>query len=104
MIVKMQKSAGYFVLLLFVVLGIIGCSDTEEENTGEITALTTNYEQNPIGIDHVPLFGWRMESDVEGQRQTAYRIIVAESQEDLEEHKYVWDSGRTESDISVAVP
>lgn len=69
-----------------------------------ITGLTVNYEENPIGIETQPLFGWRMESDEKNQLQTAYRIVVAESPEHLEKKDYVWDSGKTESDRSVAIP
>ena len=59
--------------------------------------------QNPIGIEQNPLFGWRMQAKG-GQQQTAYRIVVAASQEKLAQEEYLWDSGRTESGSSVAVP
>ena len=42
---------------------------------------------------------------VKGQRQTAYRIVVASSEEGLRKGHYdLWDSGRVPSDISVLVP
>jgi len=87
-------------------LCLAGCSDTDfvQENTCRIAKLTVNYEENPIGIDQVPLFGWRMESDRKDQSQTAYRIVVAESKEQLESQEYVWDTGKIESALSVAIP
>lgn len=75
MVWRIQTPVLYFVILMVVVLNIVGCSDRDsaigqfrnQENTSVITELTVNYEKDPIGIDHTPLFGWRMESDVEGQ-------------------------------------
>ncbi len=88
-----------------------GCSGQEpfsektagDEEACKITDLTVNYMQNPIGIEQNPLFGWRMQAKG-GQQQTAYRIVVAASQEKLAQEEYLWDSGRTESGSSVAVP
>lgn len=56
--------------------------------------------ENPVGIEGTPYFSWRMESDVRGQAQTAYRIILAKdsSMTDL-----VWDSEKTESSLSVGI-
>lgn len=56
----------------------------DEEKVTEITNLTVNYEQNPIGIEQIPQFGWRMKSNEDGQLQTAYRIVVAETAVQLE--------------------
>ena len=43
-----------------------------------ITDLTVNYRENPLSIDTVPRFGWKMQSEIIGQRQTAYEISVFE--------------------------
>ena len=90
-----------------VILGMIsgGCgsrSDGDSAASGSLTCLTVNYRENPIGIEDVPVFGWRMQEGT--GRQTAYRILVAESPEQLAQQEYVWDSGRTASGISAAVP
>ena len=108
---RIQKIIFCFVILLTVVWSA-GCHDTKvavwnKEDAGkvtEITNLTVNYQQNPIGIENTPQFGWRMESDVEGQLQTAYRIVVAKTAKQLEAQEYVWDSGKRTSGISVAIP
>lgn len=91
------------IVWITAVLFLCGCS-RQSEDTVRITDLTVNYEANPIGIESTPLFGWRMESGAAGGEQTAYRIVVAESVEQLKKQDYVWDSGRVESGISVAVP
>jgi hypothetical protein len=52
-----------------------------------------------------PCLGWVVNSDRPNTLQTAYRILVASSEELLAaDEADLWDSGRTESDNSVAVP
>jgi len=52
-----------------------------------------------------PRLSWVNESlaDERGQRQTAYRIVVAEDQESLRQGRYVWDSGKCKSPESAYV-
>lgn len=69
-----------------------------------IETLTTDYEQNPIGIDtSEPGLGWILRAG-EGDRnchQTAYRIIVSGNRELLDQRTgEVWDTGRVESSLS----
>lgn len=95
------------VWIAVVVMGVIsgGCGSREVSGaatSGSLTNLTVNYEENPIGIEDTPVFGWRMQEAA--GNQTAYQIFVAESPEQLEQQEYVWDSGRIESGISVAAP
>ncbi len=107
-----QRTYLFLVQILFLVLIVTGCNDKSltggqpavQESTNDITKLTVNFEKNPIGIECNPQFGWCSESDVQGYMQTAYRIVVAASAEQLDEQEYVWDSGRVESGISAAVP
>ena len=50
---------------------------------------------NPLGIDQAnPRLSWMLESKDQGARQTAYQIEVAG----------MWDSGKVESDRSIAIP
>lgn len=71
-----------------------------------ITKLTTEYRHNPLGIDIArPRFSWRIETERQGARQTAYRVTAASQPQLLEEGRsYLWDSGRVDSDQSVHVP
>ena len=64
---------------------------------------------NPSTVDVLqPRLSWVNEPKnerVRGQRQTAYRIVVASSEEQLRRGDYdLWDSGRVSSDASVLVP
>jgi alpha-L-rhamnosidase len=67
--------------------------------------LRCEYRADPLGIDErAPRLSWALESEGRGQVQSAYRVLVARSEEDLEsEENLHWDSGRVESDRSVCV-
>src|ERR687890_2708745 len=67
--------------------------------------LKCEYRLNPLGIDErIPRLSWALESEGRGQVQSAYRVLVARSEEELEaEESLLWDSGRVESGRSVGV-
>jgi alpha-L-rhamnosidase len=70
-----------------------------------VSNLTCEYRVNPLGIDVLqPRLSWQLESDQRGTRQTAYRILVAVSQDALSDNSLVWDSGKVLSDQSIHVP
>ncbi len=63
----------------------------------EIKDLTTEYKTSPVGIDELkPRFSWKLQSDQNNTRQTAYQIKVSAGET-------VWDSGRVESEDSILV-
>ncbi len=68
--------------------------------------LRCEYEVNPLGIDvSRPGLSWRLESDAHGEKQTAYRILVASSAERLEQDLGdLWDSGKVNSDRTFHIP
>ena len=75
------------------------------------TNLRCEYRENPLGIDVVkPRLSWQVEdrgqrSEDRGQKQTAYQILVASSEELLaKDQGDLWDSGKVASDRSVAIP
>src|SRR5262249_39963520 len=67
------------------------------------TALRAAYLANPLGIDDThPSLSWQLDSQTDGARQTAYRILVASAPSRLTPgHADVWDSGRVASSTSV---
>lgn len=65
-----------------------------------ITNLRANDVIAPMGIDAPPSFSWEMQSSINGQKQTAYEIIVSKAQ-DLSNP--VWSSGKVQSGISNAI-
>lgn len=80
-------------------------SNAENASTAKIENLKTDNLSNPVGIDsEAPLFSWNLADTLtRGQKQTAYRITVAESEEKLKNGEYVWDSGEVASDETANV-
>lgn len=60
---------------------------------------------DPIGLgEREPRLAWIVASDRRGERQTAYRILVASTPEALAaERGDLWDSGRVESSATLAI-
>lgn len=71
----------------------------------QIINLRCEYLTNPIGIDITqPRLSWQIISENMNAKQTAYRILVAQSLDALQtESNLVWDSGRIDSDESVNI-
>ena len=67
--------------------------------------LTCEYATNPLGVDTPrPRFGWLLKSDKRSQLQSAYRVLVATSEKQLQANVGdKWDSGKVNSDRSVNV-
>jgi alpha-L-rhamnosidase len=83
---------------------------SENKNYIRLVDLRTNGLNTPLGIDsQTPLFSWRMDSNVIGQAQTAYQIIVSKISDpelsvQTQENSVVWDSGKQFSIISSEIP
>ena len=72
-----------------------------DQQDTKIVELKTNDLVNPVGIDTTnPIFSWKMESAVTGQKQTAYQITVAK---DKNLTDVVWDSNKQETNKSVGI-
>jgi len=75
-------------------------------STLEPTDLRCEFRANPVGIDvDHPRLSWKFKaSDARGQGQSAYRILVASSDELLKKDQGdLWDSGKINSDQSIAI-
>jgi len=68
--------------------------------------LRCEYAVNPLGVDAAaPRLFWSFEKAERGQRQTAYEIIAATSQKNLEANNGdLWDSGKVSSDETIQIP
>lgn len=66
------------------------------------TYLRCEFLVNPLGIDNArPRLSWILESDARNQKQTAYRILVASSEELLaRDLGDLWDTGKILSEIT----
>jgi alpha-L-rhamnosidase len=67
--------------------------------------LLVNGVSNPLAIDRdATRFTWMSTDTVRGERQTAYRILVASSSKNLADGRGdYWDSGKVDSDKSASV-
>lgn len=63
----------------------------------KITELTCNHMTNPIGIDDVPYFSYKLTSDKVEKKLVAYEITVTDGE------NVVWNSGRVPADNQVLI-
>ena len=68
--------------------------------------LRTEYLTNPLGLDvESPRFSWVLKSAQRNQRQSAYQVLAAGTEQALKDGTGdKWDSGKVVSDVSVNVP
>lgn len=81
---------------------VTGCFTTA--NSGlKFDRLLVEYAENPINIDMFhPRFSWIISSQGRNGKQTAYRIFVSSTHENLKSDRPdLWDSGRIESDETI---
>lgn len=64
--------------------------------------LRTEHRAEPVGVDRTePRLSWTLEADERDERQTAYRILVATTEDFLYDNVGdLWDSGRVETSDS----
>ena len=80
--------------LAFIMASGMAFADTS------IKDFRVQHSDKPLAVeDKHPLFSWKMDSDVRGQRQTAYQISVIREVDGSE----IWNTGRVESDKSVDI-
>jgi len=90
----------YF-LIAVVSCFVLGQAAARENVSGmKITRLRCEYLVNPLGIDErAPRLSWELVSARRGEKQTAYRILVASSRKKLNaDEGDLWDSGKVMSD------
>ena len=75
-------------------------------NDAELNNLRCEYHNNPLGIDITsPRLSWITQSEKRGWKQSAYQILVASSQENLDQDRGdLWDSGKTQAGQSIQIP
>ncbi|MDR1524491.1 MAG: family 78 glycoside hydrolase catalytic domain, partial [Tannerella sp.] len=92
---------------LYVHIGTLACMlACTVAYAAESYGLTCEYLTNPLGIDIAqPVLGWKLASGERNQYQTAYELIVALSEKELEQGKnLVWKSGKVVSGQSFNIP
>ncbi len=76
-----------------------------QAQAARLANLRCEYLANPLGLDSPkPRLSWVIESDLRGERQTAYQVDVATNPQLLESGRPdLWDSGKVASDRSIQV-
>ncbi|MBB5351682.1 alpha-L-rhamnosidase [Haloferula luteola] len=94
----------FFLSLCLLVGGLSSIPVSASTLTAE--HLRCEYLDRPIGIDTLhPRLTWWVTSNARAQRQTAYQILAASSQNDLDAgNGDLWDSGKVPSDRTTHVP
>ena len=99
-----------YIAITLVILIFSGCNyTTSDPHTKGISLvkLRSEYLDNPVGIDvKKPRFSWQIQvvDDTRGCKQSAYQILVASSQENLDNNiGNLWDSKKVSSNKSVLI-
>lgn len=71
----------------------------------QIYNMRVQHLERPIGLHTVkPHLSWRLRSSEVNEKQTAYHIVVASTEENLDKGYYdLWDSGKVISSVSVGI-
>jgi alpha-L-rhamnosidase len=101
------ETIGVSLTLCFAITSLASVTAHCAEQKAELATseLTCEYATNPLGVDTPrPRFGWLLESDERAQLQSAYRVLVATSEKQLQANVGdKWDSGKVNSDRSVNI-
>ena len=100
--------AAILVCTLFAITSCSGPNANMHSSGAELLRpadLRCEYLVNPLGIDVVkPRLSWMCKSSQRGQKQTAYRLLVASSSDKLDKNVGdLWDAGKVKSDQSIHV-
>jgi alpha-L-rhamnosidase len=86
------------------------CAKADEQAAGKSVTVTVErlrceYQSDPLSIaTPKPRLSWIIQSERRGERQTAYRVLVASTPEILaKDQGDLWDSGKVASDQSIQV-
>ena len=108
-----MKGISRSLLTVALIVAGLGCGKSSQAPASgglRLAGLRCEALDDPLGIDTLrPRLSWVLEATggalaIRGQRQTAYRVLVASAPEFLaEERGDIWDSGRVDSDRSTYV-
>ena len=92
-----NRNIFYYLFMLFL---LASCA-----NESKLQQLQCEYQTNPMGIDVAfPRFSWIINAAERGVSQSAYRIVVSETQREADSKTGgMWDSGTIESSNTVNI-
>jgi len=94
----------HFITGILLLAVFVSCYQKAPSNL-QATHLACEWNKAPLGIETTsPALSWQIVSDECNVRQTAYRVLVADSPEQLSSGEgNCWDSGKIRSDNSLQV-
>jgi len=100
-----------FFLSVLIIAVTAACTRQSAENKLHkiseviVADLKCEHLTNPLGIDrHSPRLSWTLKTNQQGQKQSAYHVLVASSLDKLDKDVGdLWDSGKVESEQSLHV-
>jgi alpha-L-rhamnosidase len=101
----MNKSLRAFFFCLFTVAVFAADASSWELSSIVAEGLRCEYQVDPLGIDvDKPRLSWTLKSNIRGQKQTAYQVIVSTNLEKLKANRPdQWDSQKVLSSNSIQV-
>ena len=83
------------ILILVSLLSSVNHPQSISETNLRIEKMKCEYASSPINVDHLkPRFSWIISSNIRGQKQTAYQILVSKNEKMTNR---IWDSDRIKS-------
>lgn len=103
---KLFKTYYPFCLALLFLSVYSSCSEQKPQVGLAFQKLTCNQKEHPIAVEtEKPKFSWVVASEGFNKSQTAYHILVASSEDKLnEDDADIWNSKKTKSALSAFVP
>jgi len=95
-----------FFMASILISMLLSCAESPEKTALSFAELSCNQKENPTAIEtENPKFSWLVTTDGFNKSQSAYHILVASSEEKLNENDAdIWNSTKTESAKSAFVP
>lgn len=101
-----RQTASAILALLSLVFTVSTAAQQPSSSVIKVTSLTCEYLSDPLGVDvPAPRLAWQLQSSKNGDRQTAYQILVANAASTLAQDRGdCWNTGKVASDHSIQIP
>jgi alpha-L-rhamnosidase len=95
----------YVVRYVLIIAFSLGCTSSFAAQL-QLSDLRAEYATDPIALEtQHPRLSWILQSSARGEKQSAYQVLAASSEEKLQAGAAdLWDSGKIASDQSIQLP
>src|SRR4030042_495307 len=105
----MKSGVVFYIFICLICPSFLSARNNQSGNLSKepclVNYLRCEYKVDPLGIDQTkPRLSWIVTSSQRGQKQTAYQVLVASSQEKLDANNGdLWDTKKVSSDETACV-